>query len=148
MSLRIAVRDRLNASDAFRGALPGGLYPLSDDDPSWMGPQSFPAAFDAHGDILPCCLVRDDGTFAFGPQGARAQQAVITLLFWQQRGRRDIEAAMRIARVWLDGARLTTDGLYVYRLTHAGDGAPTTDPALGEAEHGWSRWQSATVTKG
>lgn len=148
MSLRVAVRDRLFASDAFRGALPGGIYPLSDDDPSWMGPQSYPAAFDEFGDIKACCLVRDDGSFAFGPRGARAQQSVVTLLFWQQRGRRDIEAAMRIARVWLDGARPTVGGLYVYELIHAGDGTPTTDPALAEAEHGWSRWQGATVTKG
>lgn len=146
--LRVEVRNFLYADDTLRGVLAGGIYPLADSDPDYMGEKAYPAAFNEHGEILPVALVRDGGSFPHGPSGARGAMAIVDILLWQQAGRDAIDAALKQMRVLLDNARVSTQGLWVYRIAYAGDGPSVQDPAIADAEHGWQRWQVAVATKG
>lgn len=149
--LRVALRNRLNSSSALVGILAGGIYPLADTDPDYLAKDvaQYAAAFDQWGELLPTALVRDGGSFGIGPYGSRGASAVVEILLWQQRGRDAIDAALREIRRLLEPAALvTTADLWVYQLRHAGDGPSVRDQALGDAEHGWQRWQVATALKG
>lgn len=147
--LRVALRNRLYSSSALRGILSGGIYPLADTDPDYLSKETYPDAFDDYKQLRPTALVRDGGSFGAGPYGSRGAQRVVDILIWQQRGRDSIDAALKEIRRLLEPAALvTTADLWVYQLRFAGDGASVRDPALGDAEHGWQRWQIATALKG
>jgi hypothetical protein len=147
--LRVALRSRLASSSALAGILTGGIYPVTDADPNYLSRDTYPAAFDAWGDLLPVALVRDSGSFNIGPYGARGASQVVDILLWQQRGRDSIDAALRDIRRTLEpAAQVTTANLWVYQLRFAGDGPSVRDMGLNDAEHGWQRWQAATVVKG
>jgi hypothetical protein len=147
--LRVAIRNRLYSSSALRGILSGGIYPLADSDPDYLSQDTYPAAFDGFKQVLPTALVRDGGSFGAGPYGSRGSSAVVDILLWQARGRDQIDAALKeIRRLLEPAAQVTTANLWVYQLRHAGDGPSVRDQALGDAEHGWQRWQLATALKG
>lgn len=145
--LRARVAALLRADGAIVGALPGGIYPLADGDPSVLAPALYPAAFDAFGDVLPCALVRDGGTFGAGPRGALGGQAIVDVLLWEPRGRATIAAVLPLIRRALDGVRADTSAHHAYRLTYAGESPALRDQALRDAEHAWSRWQTAYTIK-
>jgi hypothetical protein len=145
----VAFRNRLNSSSALRGILAGGIYPLTDDAPDELSKANYPDAFDSWGELLPTALVRDSTATPQGPYGARGASQVIDVLLWQQRGRDKIDAALKEIRRLLEPATaLTTADLWVYRIRYAGDINVGQDSALGDAEHGWQRWQVATALKG
>lgn len=147
--LRVALRSRLAASSALAGILAGGIYPLAESDPDYLARETYPAAFDAWGDLLPTALVRDGGAFGIGPHGARGASQVVDILLWQQRGRDSIDAALiEIRRLLEPAALVTTANLWVYQLRYAGDGPSVRDQGLNDAEHGWQRWQAAIAVKG
>lgn len=146
--LRKEIAALLRSNAALVGALPGGIYPLADTDADYLSRDTYPAAFDDFGEVLPTALVRDSGGFPQGPAPARGSSQVVDILLWQQRGRDAIDAASRVLRVLVTGGMVAPSGLYVYQLRYAGDGPSVRDPGLDDAEHGWQRWQAVVVTKG
>lgn len=142
--LRTAVRDLLNDDGTLTALLTGGIYPTADSQASILTKQDHPAAFDSYGKVLPTALVQDDGVFPF-PGTDRTVSALVRVLFWQQDGRDSLEAALRRTFDLLNGARVALSAGWVYQFAFAGESPTLRDPALGEAEHGWSRWQAVML---
>lgn len=142
--LRAAVAALLRGDGVMRATLPGGIWPEDGDDPSALSAKHYPAAFDAIGNVLPTALVRDDGAFPFGG-GDRTASVVFRLLVWQQTGRAAIDAALARADFLLTGATVNVGAPTVYRIEYAGAGPDGRDPALADAEIGWSRWQAIVL---
>jgi hypothetical protein len=142
--LRAQVAALLKADGVMLAALPGGIFPTDDTQPSYMAREAYPAAFDTNKQIRPCLLVQDEGTFPFGG-GETTVSATFRLLVWQQSGRDAIEGALRRAYGLLNGARVNAGADWVYRFEFAGDGPNVRDQGLRDAEHGWSRWQAIMV---
>lgn len=137
--LRTAIAQLLAADATLAALLSGGVYPLSNDQPSSLSRQYYPAAFDEFGGVLPCALVQDDGATP-GGSTSKTGQMFARVVFWQARGRDVIDAAAQRVYTLLDGAQPTVSGVYVYRLSFAGEGG-AQDQAL-SAEQLWSRWQA------
>ena len=147
LRVRVASYIRDFEGGAFTGSLTGGIYPETEDDPSVMDPLYYPMAFDDVGAIRPTLLVRDGGDFTTGPKGAAAANQIVDLLLWEQGGRTIIGAMLPLLRKLLEGARLDTSSLYVYRFDYAGASSDIRDQVLGDAEHAWQRWQTVSVVK-
>lgn len=147
MSARAAVRAYLAADTALMALLPGGLYPdpgLAPGDQTELTRLGTPAAFDDFGALKVTALVVEDATGARGdhPDGA---DTYLRVFIWQDGGRDRIEAVQARLYALLRGAHILADGRYL-NLRFAGHSPSTLrDPALGEAQLGWSRWQAARV---
>lgn len=124
--------------------LPGGVWPDGDNDASRLSKATYPAAFNAIGEVLPVALVLDDGMFPL-PATDRTVSEIIRVMFWQQRGRESIDAALGRVFTLLQGATLSAGSSWVYQIQFAGEGPNVRDRALADAEHGWSRWQAVVL---
>jgi hypothetical protein len=142
--LRSSIASRLRADTSLQALLPGGIFPNGDEQASSMSKEDFPTAFDDKGEIIPCCLVQDDGSFSV-PNLSQGVSATFRIFVWQQRGRETIDAALVRFRFVLKPLTLQVGSLYVYELQWAGDGPNLRDQALDDAEFGWSRWQSVSI---
>lgn len=146
--LRKEVAAALRANSAIVGALPGGIYPLVDNDPVEMSKQHYPAAFDTFGSILATCLVRDNGDTIAGPRQAHGSSIFFDLLFWEQDTQAGIEEAQRRSRILLDSGIIAPAGLYIYEIKYAGSTTGVRDPGIDDARHAIQRWQATAVVKG
>lgn len=142
--LRSAIATRLAADSSLQVLLSGGIFPTGDEQASSMSKEDFPSAFDDKGEIRPCCLVQDDGSFSL-PNLEQGVNATFRIFVWQQRGRETIDAALARFRFVLAPLTLQVGALYVYQLQWAGDGPNLRDQALDDAEIGWSRWQAVST---
>ena len=142
--LRLEVASLLGADGVLAAILPGGVWPTDDARASAMAAKTYPAAFDAKGEILPTALVQEDGAFPFAGTPATVGDT-FRVLVWEQRGRAHIDGALARIFVLLNGAQVGATGLWVYELQFAGEGPSVRDQALADAEHGWSRWQAVVL---
>lgn len=146
--LRKEIAGALRANSALVGALPGGIYPYADNDPTEMSSTHYPNAFDAFKSILATCLVRDNGDLIAGPRQAHGSAIFFDLLFWEQDTQAGIEAAMKRSRLLLDSGIVSPAGLWIYEIRYAGSTTGIRDPGLDDARHAIQRWQATAVVKG
>jgi hypothetical protein len=83
-----AVLAHLLADETFTAPLTGGVYAVGVDGVQEISRQSTPAAFDANGELLPCCLIKLETTVPIGPYKTSARQYLI--LYVYQRGDWDV----------------------------------------------------------
>ena len=142
--LRLEVAGLLRGDGVMLAALPGGIYPETDQQASVLSQQAYPEAFNAIDEVLPTLLVQDDGMFPL-PITRGTVSDTFRLLVWQQRGRDAIDGALARAFALLNGARVNAGAAWVYEIQFAGEGPNIRDQALGDAELGWSRWQAVVL---
>jgi hypothetical protein len=126
-----AVYNALAGDATLLAQLSGGVYNAVTAHE--ISRQNTPAAYDANGELLPCCLVTQESATPWG-EIYHAGRLYILLYFYQRYGYDSIETARKRVYALLDRQVLTpTDGSGCYRIDHATDILGSEDQGLGAA---------------
>ncbi len=126
MALDAAIKTVLAADGTFAGLMTGGTY--CTDDADEIGKVQTAAAYDANGELKPCCYIRPETRQADGPHDNGVVEYV-ALYFYQRSGYSSSTAAMERAFTLLQKAEFNS--LKVYELVHTDDLLGQSDPQLG-----------------
>ncbi|MBP8055198.1 MAG: hypothetical protein KA314_05120 [Chloroflexi bacterium] len=124
--LALIIKETLADDSTFSGYMEGGIYSVADADE--IGRSQTPNAYDANGELRPCCYIRPETRQADGPHDNGAVEYV-TIYFYQRSGYSSSTAAMDRAFVLLQKAKF--EGVKVYELVHTDDLLGQSDPHLG-----------------
>lgn len=131
------IKTVLTGDSTFNNLMTGGVY--TSDDAEHISPSETSGAFDASGELLPCCFVRIENRASDGPHYSSAVLA-FSLWFYQYRGVGTIDTALERAFALLNRSRLTGG----YEFTWAGDVTNQRDENL-SANLNISRYVKAHV---
>jgi hypothetical protein len=127
MTLSNSIKGVLEADTSLMDLLTGGIYA----DVMEISRQLTPAAFDAHGEIKPCALIREGTEIKLRPT-RRGVQTPVTIYFYQRSGYDVIEQAMNYVFNDLNEQKI---GVSVWNIEHdvtiQGQHDPALDCALG-----------------
>lgn len=108
------IKTVLTGDSTFNNLMTGGVY--TSDDAEHISASETPAAFNANGELLPCCFVRIENRVGDGPHYTSAILS-FSLWFYQYRGVSTMDTAVERAFVLLNRSRLTGG----YEFTWADD---------------------------
>ncbi len=138
--MRQAIYNHLTGDTELMTILSGGLF-----DAHLVGEisrQNTPGAFDTHGEIQPCGLLRMRGPTPIEPYTYGARQG-FSLIFYEREGFINIELAMERAYTLLHDQRLEPVGVTAgcWEIHHTDDVPQQEDQAL-KASMGLSRFEA------
>ncbi len=123
--MRGELKTLLENDVALMGILTGGVY-----DRGEISRQDSPGAFNAVGEILPCCLITLSARTPNTSDIPGASDQYLTIYFYQQVGYSSIDAAMDRVFELLDHQRLELPSGFNYEIVHANNLGDSYDDAL------------------
>ncbi len=124
--MRSELKTLLENDVVLMGILAGGVY-----DRGEISRVNTPNAFNAVGEILPCCLITLSARTPNLSDIPGASDQYLTIYFYQQSGYSSIDAAMDRVFELLDYQSLVLSSGFNYEITHANDLGDSYDDALG-----------------
>jgi hypothetical protein len=90
---RTAITAVLSADETLTTQLTGGIYAVGVNDVKEISRQATPGAFDSHGELLPCALVKLETAVPVGPYSRSARQFLVVYVY-QRTGHAVINAVL------------------------------------------------------
>jgi hypothetical protein len=126
MAMDAALKALLIADGTFNGLMTGGTY--CTDDADEISKSQTAAAYDANGELKPCCFLRPETRQPDGPHDNGAVEYV-AIYFYQRSGYASSTAALERAFALLQKVHIAAQK--VYELVHTDDVLGQADPQLG-----------------
>jgi len=123
--MRDTIQAALAADTTLATTLPGGVHAGTG-----ISRQRTPDAFDAHGELRPCALVRIETTTQYGPYtgtGALSARTYVLVYVYQRQGYASIDPALARIRALLHKTRLGTG---TFEIVWADDSDDLEDEGL------------------
>lgn len=121
-----AIANKLRNDATFSGLMTGGIYDEITNEVDEIGRQTTPNAFNANGELLPCCLVKTETITNLDALDTSARMFVLVIVY-QQYGKATMRSAVNRAYNVLHRQCVTSGGVWDCR--HADD-IPSEDPNL------------------